>query len=81
MVARTADAPRDHPRQVAAAARIRARRADVAQADRAFYPDFEVMASYDSMWDLWQHRWMIGAVGEPALMRVLATCSGKRFDL
>ncbi len=58
-----------HPRQQAAAARIRARRADVALADRAFYPDFEVMASYDSMWDIWQHRWMVGVGIEIPLQR------------
>lgn len=68
-VARTADAAREHPRRTAAAARIRARQADVEQADRAFYPDFEVMASYDSMWDMWQHRWMIGVGIEIPLQR------------
>jgi outer membrane protein TolC len=69
VVARSADLPREHPRQTAAAARIRAREADVKQADRAFYPDFEVMASYDSMWDTWQHRWMIGIGIEIPLQR------------
>jgi outer membrane protein TolC len=69
VVARTADPAREHPRRTAAAARIRARQADVAQADRAFYPDFEVMASYDSMWDTWQHRWMIGVGIEIPLQR------------
>jgi cobalt-zinc-cadmium efflux system outer membrane protein len=58
-----------HPRQQAAAARIRARRANVEQAGRAFYPDVELMASYDSMWDIWQHRWMIGVGLEIPLQR------------
>jgi outer membrane protein, heavy metal efflux system len=60
VVARSAEPSLEHPRQRAAAARIRARQADVDGADLAFYPDFEVMGSYDSMWDTWQHRWMIG---------------------
>jgi outer membrane protein TolC len=50
----------EHPRLVAAKARIRARNADVARADRAFYPSFEVMATYDGFWDAWQQRMMIG---------------------
>jgi cobalt-zinc-cadmium efflux system outer membrane protein len=60
---------RQHPKQLAAAARLRARQADVDQADRAFYPDFEVMGSYDSMWDIWQHRFMIGVGIEIPLQR------------
>jgi outer membrane protein TolC len=60
VVARSAEPSLEHPRQRAAAARIRARQADVDGADLGFYPDFEVMGSYDSMWDSWQHRWMIG---------------------
>ena len=58
-----------HPRQLAAAARARARRADVDAASLAFYPDIEVMGSYDSMWDTWQHRWMIGIAIEIPLQR------------
>jgi outer membrane protein, heavy metal efflux system len=49
VVARSADTVREHPKQAAATARMRARQADIEQADRAFYPDFEVMGSYDSM--------------------------------
>jgi outer membrane protein TolC len=59
----------DHPRQLAAAARVRARKAEVDSASLSFYPSFEVMASYDSMWDTWQHRWMIGVGIEIPLQR------------
>jgi outer membrane protein TolC len=59
-VARSVAAHHEHPKQLAAAARVRARRAEVDDANLAFYPTFEVMGSYNSMWDTWQHRWMIG---------------------
>ena len=68
-VARSTEPPRENPRQRAATARIRARKASVDEADRAFYPDFEIMGSYDSMWDIWQHRWMIGVGIEIPLQR------------
>jgi outer membrane protein TolC len=45
-----------------AAARQRAR-AEQAKADRAerdAYPDFTLSTSYNSMWDMPEHRWMIG---------------------
>jgi outer membrane protein, heavy metal efflux system len=49
-------------RQDIAAARQRARaaqsRAD--RADRDAYPDFTVSTSYNSMWDMPEHRWMVG---------------------
>lgn len=44
------------------AARQRAR-AEQARADRAgreYYPDFTVSTSYNSMWDMPEHRWMVG---------------------
>ena len=69
VVPRAAEPAREHPRQVAAAARSRARQASIDQADRRFYPDFEVMASYDSMWDISEHRWMIGVGIEIPLQR------------
>jgi cobalt-zinc-cadmium efflux system outer membrane protein len=69
VVARSAEPPRENPKQRAAAARIRARQASVDEADRAFYPDFEIMGSYDSVWDIWQHRWMIGVGIEIPLQR------------
>lgn len=68
-VARSTEPPRENPKQRAATARIRARQASVDGADRAFYPDFEIMGSYDSMWDIWQHRWMIGVGIEIPLQR------------
>jgi outer membrane protein TolC len=58
-----------HPRQRAATARIRAREADIAHAERAFYPDFELMATYDSFWDPWQQRVMVGVGVEIPLQR------------
>jgi outer membrane protein TolC len=64
-----ADSRNAHPRQLAASARIRARQAEVDEAGLAFYPDFEVMGSYDSMWDTWQHRWMVGIGIEIPLQR------------
>jgi outer membrane protein TolC len=63
------EARREHPRQRAASARVRARQADIDEAGLAFYPSFEVMGSYDSMWDTWQHRWMIGVGIEVPLQR------------
>jgi outer membrane protein TolC len=60
---------REHPGRVAAEARLRARRAEAEDARLAFYPSFEVMGSYDSMWDAWQHRWMIGVGVEIPLQR------------
>jgi len=68
-VAPSAEPRREHPKQRAASARIRARQADTDEADLAFYPDFEVMGSYDSMWDIWQHRFMIGVGIEIPLQR------------
>ncbi len=68
-VAPSAEPGREHPRQIAAAARLRARRAEAEDARLAFYPSFELMGSYDSMWDLWQHRWMIGVGIEIPLQR------------
>jgi outer membrane protein TolC len=57
------------PDAVAANERIAGETARVASADRAFYPDFEVMASYDSMWDMPEHRWMVGLGLEVPLQR------------
>src|SRR5262249_18835669 len=41
-------------------ARIRRGAAARALADRAAWPDVGVMAAYDSMWDVPEHRWMVG---------------------
>ena len=57
------------PQRAAASARIRAARAKEAIAGRAFYPDLEVSASYNSMWDMPEHRWMIGVMVELPLQR------------
>jgi len=48
------------PQKEAAEARVRAAEASVGGARRAYYPDLELMGSYDSMWDLPEHRWMLG---------------------
>jgi outer membrane protein, heavy metal efflux system len=64
-----AEAGHAHPKQAAAAVRMRARKADIDEANLAFYPDFEVIGSYDSMWDTSQHRWMIGIGIEIPLQR------------
>lgn len=68
-VAPPAGARREHPGRIAAAARVRARRAEAEDAGLAFYPSFELMGSYDTMWDAWQHRWMIGVAIEIPLQR------------
>ena len=62
-----------HPKLVAAEARIREYSAEIAGAKRELYPDLELMASYDSMWSDWQHRYMIGIGIEIPLQR-----SGRR---
>lgn len=53
---------RGRPRRERARAHVRAARAQRAIAKRAYYPDFELMASYDSMWDMPEHRWMVGVM-------------------
>jgi len=58
VLAQTALATR--PQKDAAEARVRAGEANVRAAERAYYPDIELMASYDSMWDVPEHRWMAG---------------------
>lgn len=53
---------RKRPQRHAAVARIRVARAKREVAERAFYPDFELMGSYNSMWDISAHRWMVGVM-------------------
>ncbi|MEJ7600222.1 MAG: TolC family protein [Kofleriaceae bacterium] len=48
------------PQRASSSARIRGGQAAIALAEKQFYPDFEVMASYDSMWDMREHQWMVG---------------------
>jgi outer membrane protein TolC len=57
------------PQKAAAEARVRAGEANVGAAERAYYPDLELMASYDSMWDMPEHRWMVGVGVEVPLQR------------
>lgn len=60
---------RQRPQRSVISARRRAARARVAVAERDFYPDFEVMGSYDSMWAMTQHQWMLGVMVELPLQR------------
>ncbi|HMG56981.1 MAG TPA: TolC family protein, partial [Kofleriaceae bacterium] len=53
----------------AAEARVRARTAELASAERAAYPDVELMAAYDSMFDDWQHRFTVGIAIELPIAR------------
>ncbi len=57
------------PQRGSSRARIRAARAEIAMARREYYPDFELMAGYDSMWDMPEHRWMVGVMVEIPLQR------------
>jgi outer membrane protein TolC len=57
------------PELRAQAARLRGSRAEIDAAHRDFYPDLEVMGSYDSMWDMPEHRWMVGVGIEIPLQR------------
>jgi outer membrane protein TolC len=50
------------PELGAAGAEIRAREADLARRKLDFRPDFEAMASFNSMWNESKHRWVVGAV-------------------
>ena len=59
----------ERPDAAAASDRIADKQAQVEIADRAFYPDFELMGSYDSMWDMPEHRWMLGIGIEVPLQR------------
>lgn len=65
----TADAVATPPKIAAAEARVRASQAEVAIARRESYPDLELMTSYDTMWDMAEHRWMVGAAIEIPLQR------------
>jgi outer membrane protein, heavy metal efflux system len=59
----------EHPRKEAADARVNAAEATARSAERAYYPDLELMGSYDSMWDMPEHRWMVGVGIEIPLQR------------
>ncbi len=49
-----------HPHLQAREAEVEARRSDLELARRAYLPDLELMTSYNSMWDMGEHRWMVG---------------------
>lgn len=57
------------PQRDAARARIRASEAEIAVARRDYYPDFELMASYNSMWDMPEHQRMVGVMIDVPLQR------------
>jgi cobalt-zinc-cadmium efflux system outer membrane protein len=57
------------PQRDASRARVRAAQAEIAVAKRDYYPDVEVMAGYDSMWDMPEHRWMVGVMVEVPIQR------------
>ena len=54
------EAVENRPDIVAARERARAERARSERSERESYPDFTVSTSYSSMWDMPQHRWMVG---------------------
>ncbi|MDX2089699.1 MAG: TolC family protein [Kofleriaceae bacterium] len=60
---------RRRPQRAAASARIGVARAQLAAANRDFYPDFELMGSYNSMWDMTAHRWMVGVMIDVPIQR------------
>ena len=59
----------ERPDAAAATERLHGREAQLALADRASYPDLELMGSYDSMWDMPEHRWMLGIAIDLPLQR------------
>jgi outer membrane protein TolC len=54
------EAVQDRPDIVALRNRARAERARADRAGREYFPDFTVSTSYNSMWDMPEHRWMVG---------------------
>jgi outer membrane protein TolC len=50
----------DRPELRARRAELAAREAELELSRRSRYPDFEVMTSFSSMWDMPEHRWAIG---------------------
>lgn len=55
-----AQALRERPEIAAAHERARAAQARAERAERDRYPDVTLSTSYNSMWDMPQHRWMLG---------------------
>lgn len=60
---------RQRPQRRGANAQIAAARARRAIAERDYYPDFELVASYNSMWDMTAHRWMLGVMIDVPIQR------------
>lgn len=60
---------RTRPQREAARARIAAARADIEVARRAYYPNLAVMGTYSSMWDMPEHRWMVGLMVDVPIFR------------
>jgi outer membrane protein TolC len=54
------EALRDRVDIAAVRSRARAAEARAERAERDAYPDFTVSTSYNSMWDMPEHRWMVG---------------------
>src|SRR5262249_48872698 len=54
------EAARQRPDVAAAHQRARAEQARADKAARDYYPDVTVSTSYNSMWDMPEHRWMVG---------------------
>jgi outer membrane protein, heavy metal efflux system len=54
------DAVHGRPEIAAARERARASQARADRADRDSYPDLTVSTSYNSMWEMPEHRWMVG---------------------
>ncbi len=54
------DAVERRPEIVAARKHAEAERARVDKAARDYYPDVTVSTTYNSMWDMPEHRWMVG---------------------
>jgi outer membrane protein TolC len=52
----------EHPELQAATARVRAAQAEVDLAGRNAWPDLGVLATYNSMWAMPEHQWMVGVV-------------------
>jgi outer membrane protein TolC len=57
------------PQREAARARIRRGEARIAVAERESYPDFELMGSYNSMWGMTEHQWMVGLMVNVPIQR------------
>jgi outer membrane protein, heavy metal efflux system len=55
-----AEALENRPDIAAARQRVRAEEARIQRTDREHYPDVTLSAAYNSMWDMPEHRWMLG---------------------